>query len=100
MRLSRQKPHKKGALTMTPTIHPDLHSLIPPLSADEYSQLEQNLLAHGCRDPLVVWQEAQILLDGHNRLEICERHGLPTATHEVSLPDLDAAKAWVIANQL
>jgi hypothetical protein len=85
---------------MTLTIHPDLHSLIPPLSADEYQQLEANLLAHGCRDALTVWQEEQILLDGHNRLEICERHGLTYAVHEVSLPALDAAKAWMIDNQL
>jgi hypothetical protein len=82
------------------TIHPDLHSLIPPLSENEYQQLEANLLAHGSRDPLVVWQEEQVLLDGHNRLELCERHGLTYDTHEVSLPDLAAAKAWVIANQL
>jgi hypothetical protein len=85
---------------MTLTIHPDLHSLIPSLSADEYQQLEANLLAHGCRDPLVVWQEEQVLLDGHNRMELCERHDLPYAVHEVSLPDLDAAKLWMYDNQL
>jgi hypothetical protein len=85
---------------MTLTIHPDLHSLIPPLTADEYQQLEANLLAHGCLDALVIWQEEQTLLDGHNRLQICERHGLTYDVHEISLPDLDAAKAWMLANQL
>jgi hypothetical protein len=85
---------------MTLTINPDLKSLIPPLTAEEFAQLEANLLAHGCRDPLVVWQETQTLLDGHNRLTICDEHGLTYDTHEVSLPDLDAAKAWMITNQL
>ena len=33
-------------------------------------------------------------------MSICEKHGLPYSVHEVSLPDLDAAKAWMIANQL
>src|ERR671925_466850 len=37
------------------TIDPQLRALIPPLSAEERAQLEQNLLAEGCRDPLVVW---------------------------------------------
>ena len=85
---------------MTLTRHPDLQSLIPPLAAEEYAQLDANILAEGCRDPLVVWQEEQILLDGHNRLDICERHGLSYTIVEVSLPDLDAAKAWMITNQI
>ena len=82
------------------TINPALQSLIPPLTPEEYAQLEQNLLAHGCRDPLVIWQEEQALLDGHHRYALCERHGLTYAVHEISLQDMDAAKAWMIANQL
>jgi hypothetical protein len=87
---------------MTLTIHPDLRSLIPPLTPEELAQLEANLLAEGCRDSLLIWrwQGEEILLDGHNRHDLCERHGLTYAIHEVSLPDLDAAKAWMIANQL
>jgi hypothetical protein len=85
---------------MTLTIDRDLKDLIPPLTDEEYAQLEANLVAEGCRDPLVVWQETQTLLDGHHRYEICERHGLTYDVHEISLPDLDAAKAWMIASQL
>ena len=48
-------------------IDPEFKSLIPPLSNDERSQLLANLLASGCRDPLVVWKGHNILLDGHNR---------------------------------
>ena len=84
---------------MTLTIHPDLRSLIPSLTPEEYAQLEANIVADGCRDPLIVWQEKQTLLDGHNRLQICERHGLTYAIHEVSLPDLDAVKLWMSRNQ-
>jgi hypothetical protein len=85
---------------MTLTISPDLQSLIPPLSAEEQRQLEANVLADGCRDPLIVWDEEQTLLDGHHRYAICERHGLPYAIQEISLPDIDAARLWMIANQL
>ena len=82
------------------TINPELQSLIPSLTPEEYAQLEANIVANGCRDALVVWQEEQTLLDGHNRQEICERHDLPYTTHAISLPDLDAARTWIIANQL
>src|SRR5262245_45035269 len=85
---------------MAITIHPELRSLIPALTLEEFAQLEANLLADGCHDPLIVWQEEQTLLDGHNRFAICERHSLDYRIQVVSLPDLDAAKAWMIANQL
>ncbi len=45
------------------TIDPEFQALIPPLTAEEYAQLEANLRAEGCRDPLVVWageQPAQV----------------------------------------
>jgi hypothetical protein len=37
------------------TIDPDFRTLVPPLTTEERAQLEANLLAEGCRDPLVVW---------------------------------------------
>ena len=47
-------------------IDSEFQALIPPLSAEERAQLEANLLADGCRDPLVVWPCAtfDIRLDG------------------------------------
>ncbi len=81
-----------------PIIDPEFRSLIPPLSTDEREQLETNIVAEGCRDALVVWRG--ILLDGHNRFEICERLGLPYNTVEIELPDRDAAADWIDKNQL
>jgi hypothetical protein len=84
-------------------LDPEFRSLVPPPSADELAQLEANLLADGCRDPLVVWDDAggpPILLDGHNRHAICSRRGLDYETVAVDLPDRDAAKVWIIRNQL
>ena len=84
-----------------PTMHIDeaFRALIPPLSCNESAQLEQDIAAFGCRDALVVWAETGILLDGHHRAEICEHHDLPYKTVELSFPDADAAKEWVIRNQ-
>ena len=53
-------------------IHPELKNLIPPLSPEEYTQLEQNILAYGCRDPIAHWRG--IIVDGHNRHSICTKH--------------------------
>ena len=77
-----------------------LRERIPPLTADEFEQLEANLLANGCRDSLVVWAEAGFLLDGHHRLEICSRNGLGFKTVTVSLPSREAAEDWIDANQI
>jgi hypothetical protein len=81
-----------------PIIDPEFHSLIPLLTDDERIQLEENIKAEGCRDALVVWEG--ILLDGHNRLEICERLGLPYKTTTIELPSREAAADWIDRNQL
>lgn len=80
----------------------EFEKLIPPLTPDEYAQLEQNLLADGCQDSLKVWRNDGniILIDGHNRLKICNEHGLKYNVEELVLPDRDAAMNWMDANQL
>jgi 16S rRNA G966 N2-methylase RsmD len=82
---------------MNITIDPEFKALIPPLAPEELAQLEVNIIADGCRDPLVTWQGA--LIDGHNRYEICTRHGLPFETVEVDFADRTAAMLWMIDNQ-
>jgi hypothetical protein len=82
----------------TPQIDREFHSLIAPLQPEERRQLESNLLAEGCRDPLVTWRGT--LLDGHNRLEICTRLGIPYKTCEIELPNREAALLWIEENQL
>jgi phage N-6-adenine-methyltransferase len=85
---------------MALTISDELQSLIPPLSPEERAQLAANILQDGCRDVLIVWQEEQILLDGHHRYAICTEHDRPYTIQELSLPDMDAARLWMIQNQL
>jgi hypothetical protein len=81
-------------------IDEEFRSLIPPLATEEQAGLEENLLRDGCLDPLVVWQEQQILLDGHHRKEICDRYGIAYTVREISLPDREAAADWIDAHQL
>ena len=71
--------------------------LIPPLTPEERAGLETSLIAEGCRDALVVWNG--VIIDGHNRYEICKEHGIEFQTIEKDFPDRDAAKVWIIENQ-
>jgi hypothetical protein len=79
-------------------IDSEFKALIPPLAPEELAQLEANILADGCRDPLVTWQG--ILIDGHNRFAICSRHGLTFRTQDMEFPDREAAELWMIGNQM
>jgi len=46
-------------------------------------------------------QTELVLLDGHNRLEICRKRNIHFEVVEIdSVEDLDEARAWVIRNQL
>src|ERR1017187_7409361 len=92
------KVKRKPALKLVPKVEGEFAALIAPLTAEEYSQLEANLIAHGCRDALVVWRG--LLLDGYNRLAICNRHGIAYDTAEIDLPDREAAKLWIEENQI
>ena len=140
-------------------IDSEFQALIPPLSAEERAQLEANLLADGCRDPLVVWPCAtfevllctgetqtlryedrryelaavdgeagcdawqldadvhedvadhlfgdmlyvddwpHILIDGHNRYEICTRLGLPFEVVAREFDSREDVVVWMVDNQ-
>lgn len=87
-------------------INPEFEKLIPPLSPDEFAQLEANILAEGVRDPLVIavypddnGQELTFLADGHNRYRIAQKHGLSFRTDERTFPSEDDVVIWMIDNQ-
>jgi len=85
---------------VVPRVDAEFMALIPPLTADEKALLEDSLVREGCRDALVVWAGKNILLDGHTRLDICQRRGIEYRTVEVELPDREAAADWIDRNQL
>jgi len=91
-------PKRPPQATSGIQIHPEFRSLIGPPTKEERQQLEANLIAEGCRDPLVTWNG--ILLDGHNRFEICERLGIPYKAVQIDLPSAEAAKLWIEENQI
>ena len=68
----------------TPVVLPELEQLLPPLSGEQFSALEADILENGCYAPIIV-NEDMVIVDGHNRFRICEKHGLPFAMLVFSL---------------
>lgn len=84
---------------MNITVNEDLKAYIEPLTADEHEALERSLLAEGCRDALVLWGD--VLVDGHNRFGICQKHGLPFNTvQNPRLKTLEDVHLWMIDQHL
>ncbi|CAP43275.1 ParB N-terminal domain-containing protein [Bordetella petrii] len=84
---------------MSIQINEELRTYIDPLSADEYAALERSLLAEGCRDALVLWGD--VLVDGHNRYELCRKHGIEFKTiQNTRFASLEDVKLWMIENHL
>ncbi|MFY7826592.1 MAG: hypothetical protein ACOVQ4_05680 [Flectobacillus sp.] len=96
------------------TILEELKELIPPLQNEELAQLEKNILAEGCREALMIWQttaniafptstdtsKIYVLIDGHNRYGICQKHKIDFKIHLVSFNSLQEVKEYMIDNQL
>ena len=83
-------------------IDPEFRDKIPPIPKEDFDGLRSDILRDGyVRDPLVVWDEENTLLDGHHRWRVIQEHPeLPYTTDRKSFPDRWAAIAWICANQL
>lgn len=78
----------------------EFKDLIPPLSAEEFKQLRENIVEDGeVREPIVTWNG--VILDGHNRWAIIQENpNIPFKTTEMIFFSRCEAKAWMIRNQL
>jgi hypothetical protein len=93
----------------------ELRDLIPALGVDEFTQLEANILKNGCRDALSVWETTSkkitknpensdepiyVLIDGHNRFDICKKHNISFNVQLLTFTDLQEVKDYMIDLQL
>ncbi|AOV05899.1 MULTISPECIES: hypothetical protein [Delftia] len=80
-------------------VNEELKAYIDPLTPDELDALERSILAEGCRDALVLWND--LLIDGHNRYAICQKHGLPFNTIQATqFKNMDDVHLWMIDQHL
>ena len=91
----------------------ELKSFIPSLLDTEFEQLKTNLLANGCKDPLLLWETTQdvisqgpadetvyVLIDGHNRYRICTEYGINFNTQLLAFDNISKVKEHMIDLQL
>ena len=81
-------------------IDPEFEGKIPPLTTEEFQQLENNILADGVViNPIIVWDG--VIVDGHNRYRIVSKHPeIRFSTCEKTFADRYEAIAWICKNQL
>ena len=81
-------------------IDPEFQSQIPPLTDDEFKQLEENILKEGkLISPLIVWNNT--LVDGHNRYAILQKHPeIYFSTMPLPFENREEVLAWICKNQL
>ncbi len=82
----------------TPVVLPEMAQLLPPLTGEQLSALEADLLANGCYSPVIV-NEDMVVIDGHHRHELCEKHGIPYKMAVFSFTDMLEAKQWALDTQ-
>ena len=82
------------------TIDPEFEAKCPPLTEDELTQLEENILEEGLvLMPLIVWNNT--IVDGHNRYKIAQKHpGIEFRIHEKQFNNRYEALSWICKNQL
>ena len=71
--------------------------LIPPLTTEEFKQLEINCIKDGIRDAIATWNG--YIIDGHNRYEIANKNGLKYVTNELVFESKNDVIQWIILNQ-
>lgn len=86
-------------------IDPEFRDKIPAMPQEDFDGLRADIIRDGyVRDPLVIWKEENILLDGHHRWRVIQEKpetlGDKFRVDYKSFPDRWAAIAWICANQL
>lgn len=80
-------------------IDPELNDVLPKLSDADYKALEQSLLTEGYKGaPIMVWGD--IIVDGHNRYEICNKHNIQYEVKSVEFASKEDAIIWMVRQQL
>ena len=82
----------------TPVVLKEMKELLPPLSEEQFSALQADILTNGCYAPVIVDEEMHII-DGHNRQNICQEHNISYRMLVFSFEDLLEAKQWALDTQ-
>jgi ParB-like chromosome segregation protein Spo0J len=98
MKIIKNRTDRKDKIMKDIIIDEEFQFLLPPLDADSIIKLEESILKHGCRNPLVLWNNT--LIDGYNRYKILQYHDLPFNTVNMEFDNREEVKIWIIENQI
>ncbi len=79
-------------------IDPDFQNLSPQMDAEEWRALEDSIRAHGCSEPLTVWNKT--IVDGHKRYAICQKYAIPFSVQRLEFENRDEAARWILKRLL
>lgn len=78
----------------------EFSTIFPPLPEYENSVLTESILDIGVLNPAIILKGTTLILDGHNRVRICQEHNIPCPIEEMEFADINEAKMWMIRNQI
>lgn len=79
---------------------PDIQFMCPPLDSEAHALLEKSLKEKGCLNPVIYWEGPNVIVDGHNRDEICSRLKIPYERIPMHFDTKEDALNFVIDHQL
>ena len=84
----KKSREKNGKKIDHPKVLKEFKDLLPPLSQDEKAMLTEQCLRDGILDPIIIWKNRNIVIDGHNRLSIAKKFNLSYKVRQIDLPDV------------
>lgn len=81
-------------------IDPELKDLLPPLTDDEYKQLEKNIVTNGFDRNFPIMEWHGYIVDGHNRYSICKKHNIDYVVGTLAYETKEQVMEWMLDIQL
>lgn len=81
-------------------IDPELKDLLPPLTNEEYTQLEKNILDNGFDRNFPIMEWHGYIADGHNRYSICKKHNIDPVIGTLAYDTKEEVMEWMLDIQL
>ena len=81
-------------------INPELRDLLPPLTDEEYKQLEKNIVENGFDKNFPIMEWKGFIADGHNRYSICKKHNIEPVIGTLAYETKEEVMKWMLDIQL
>lgn len=73
-------------------------NLSPEMPQEQYDILEEDLVEHGCREPLLIWND--YIIDGHHRYNLCHKWEIPFPVLKAQFPSREDTVVWICQQHL